>query len=131
MNQKIKDQVVRHGETLLAIFPGATITDPVNLCRRLRRIEARASKAATDYCNGDISSERWESLSDAIENEIAGLLGMSPEAREQMGFFVNGDPRGYALKLGDEWTRNYNETTDGPRLYSDWGGYGIIAPEFS
>lgn len=125
-------QVTRHGETLLAIFPGATVTDPVNLCRKLRRLESRASKAATDWCNGEISSDRWESISDAIENEVAGLLGMSPEQRDALK--VNGDPRGYGLKLRTEYTKTVNDALrsgDGARpIETDWGGYGILAPEF-
>jgi hypothetical protein len=38
--------------------------------------------------------------------------------------YVNRDARGYALKIKDEWMRDNRVT-----LYSDWGGYGIIAPD--
>lgn len=40
--------------------------------------------------------------------------------------FVNLDPRGFALKIDDEWMR-----ASGATLYSDWGGYGIIAPDLT
>jgi len=40
--------------------------------------------------------------------------------------FINGDPRGYALKINDKYVRE-NQL----RIYSDMGGYGIIAPEFN
>lgn len=40
--------------------------------------------------------------------------------------FVNRDPRGYALKISDEWMQQHNAT-----LHRDWGGYGIIAPDLS
>lgn len=41
--------------------------------------------------------------------------------------FLNGDPRGYALKIEDEWLRDRPEV----RIHKDWGGYGIIAPDLS
>jgi hypothetical protein len=37
------------------------------------------------------------------------------------GFFINGDPRGYSLKIKEKIY---------PELHQDWGGYGILAPEF-
>ena len=42
--------------------------------------------------------------------------------REQ--FFINTDPRGYALKLNI--TAIEQAKYD---IYRDWGGYGILAPE--
>jgi hypothetical protein len=42
--------------------------------------------------------------------------------------FLNGDPRGYALKITSE---ERNQLRDkGINLYSDFGGYGILSPEF-
>lgn len=38
----------------------------------------------------------------------------------------NGDARGYALKIEDNYMRENNIV-----LFQDWGGYGIIAPDFS
>jgi len=38
--------------------------------------------------------------------------------------FFNSDPRGYALKIKDDYTRDIT-------IYRDWGGYGILAPDFS
>ena len=39
---------------------------------------------------------------------------------------INGDPRGYALKVDDKWVCGNNAV-----LKRDWGGYGILAPEFT
>ena len=39
--------------------------------------------------------------------------------------FVNGDPRGYALKIDDSYVKKFNL-----KIERDWGGYGIIAPDF-
>ena len=40
--------------------------------------------------------------------------------------FLNGDPRGYALKIKDDFIRD-NKVN----IYKDWGGYGIFAPDFA
>jgi len=40
--------IKEHGRNLLAIFPDATEKDPVKLCKKLRRIEAKAHRAADD-----------------------------------------------------------------------------------
>ena len=38
----------------------------------------------------------------------------------------NGDARGYALKIPDNYMRENNI-----RLFTDWGGNGILAPDFT
>ena len=44
------------------------------------------------------------------------------------GLFINGDARGYALKINDKiMQQEYKETG----LHQDWGGYGILAPEIN
>ena len=40
-----------------------------------------------------------------------------------VAIFLNLDPRGYALKIDDQDARALD-------IYKDWGGYGIICPEF-
>ena len=43
--------------------------------------------------------------------------------KNQFNVFVNGDARGYALKLKSEFIKDKT-------IHRDWGGYGIIAPDF-
>ena len=40
--------------------------------------------------------------------------------------FVNGDARGYALKIDSECVKD-----EALEIYKDGGGYGILAPDFS
>ena len=40
--------------------------------------------------------------------------------------FVNGDCRGYALKIFPDFITKNNF-----KIYLDWGGNGIIAPDFT
>lgn len=130
MNAKTLEAITRHGNTLLAIFPDASEKDPVALCKKLRRIETRASRAAEDYCNGKIGSHGWTVAEERALDELIRLF--VPQSSELLkAFHINGDPRGYALKMDDAWTRQYNRTTTGDRLHTDWGGYGILAPDLT
>jgi hypothetical protein len=108
-----------HGERLLAIFPSATERDPVELCRKLRRLEAKAQAIALRLCNGpefEGGYDQVDALCEAIIAKVNTLLGPGP------CIFVNRDPRGYALKIRTEDARDL-------RIMKDWGGYGIIAPD--
>lgn len=130
MNAKTLEAITRHGNTLLAIFPGSSEKDPVALCKKLRRIETRASRAAEAYCNGEISSNGWTVAEEKALDELIRLF--VPQSSELLkAFYINSDPRGYALKMDDKWTRQFNRTTTGDRLHSDMGGYGILAPDLT
>jgi len=128
--EQMYSRIGAHGETLLAIFPSATEKDPVKLCKKLRRYETRAQRLATDFCNGAINIEQWEQEAVKVKASVCQLLSLTEALAHETGFFINSDPRGYALKLSDVWTRGFNSTSE-TRLYTDWGGYGILCPDFS
>jgi hypothetical protein len=113
--QRQAEQIKAHGENLLAIFPNATERDPLTLCKKLRRIEVRANRAACDACNHQAGADAWEAKGNKARAEANAILGTDR-------VWVNGDPRGYALKV---------DLRDGENLRRDWGGYGIIAPEIT
>jgi phytoene dehydrogenase-like protein len=117
MNTKIEVQARKHGLQLINLFNLDPQTDPVKLCQQLHKLELRATHAHENYCNTGEDCD--EKIDNAITTKVMKLLN-NPEA-----FFMNQDPRGYALKLKSEWTH-----TNAPSLYQDWGGYGIICPEF-
>lgn len=132
-NQAMKERMEAHGNDLRAIFPNATETDPVKLCRKLIRLENQAHRAATCLCNtGSLNwSEPNQFAKESTEGEVDKffadilhkvnlVLGDGPP------IFVNRDPRGYALKIHDNYVRSHNLT-----IHRDWGGYGIIAPDLS
>lgn len=125
--------------------------DGIKAYRTLRRIEKEAHYWAEVSCNGGIlvpARTQWDGrawhkiereriipreLSEEEENKIYSRLekrvkrvfgGMLP-----VGFMFNGDPRGYSLKIKTE----ANNLPNGERVisYTDWGGYGILAPDFS
>jgi len=108
----------RHLETLTKLS-----ADPnggpycFDLFSKLKRLENKANRIVTLDCNGEIDSEKAETELNKIENKVKQLL---PGLKS---FFINGDPRGYSLKIGEAEAKALN-------MWSDWGGYGILAPEF-
>ena len=121
------EQIKDHGENLLHLFPRATERDPIKLCKKLRRMEAKAQEIALRLCNGPKfpgGDDEADALTGAILAKVNAILGnYGPDA---VPVFANRDPRGYALKIDDVWMHNKQA-----RIYSDWGGYGIIAPEIT
>jgi hypothetical protein len=111
MTQRIK----KHGDNLKAIFN--LDIDSIKLCKQLFRLENKAHKLATDYCNGDFQGD-IEKESEKILSKVANILNTNT-----FNMFFNTDARGYALKFFE----NFSE--DKP-IHKDWGGYGIIAPDF-
>lgn len=110
----------KHGEDLNRIFN--TELDPVVLCKKLHSIEIRAHKLAEDYCNGIEPDDTLEDMDIAILCKVDAILNFRVQ---NIPVFFNKDPRGYALKIEESYTHRNNLD-----IYQDWGGYGIIAPEF-
>lgn len=163
MNDRTREAVRKHGQQLLAIFPNAVEREPIELCKRLRRLEGEATRHALRLCNGPEweSEEAREADKERILDKVNRLLGNVHEYQPKTGakcgcrrgierdncpncegtgqcvnftairnrkplvpVLLNGDPRGYALKIDDTWMREAKTP-----LHQDWGGYGIIAPE--
>lgn len=130
MNTKQKNdmynRIAEHGENLKAIFNLAPETNPIALCKALRRIEARASRAAVDYCNGVIWTEQYDKKTALIEKALDKVLNYKAQ---NIPVQVNGDPRGYMLQIDDRYTRELRET--GKYIKVDFGGCGLIAPDLT
>jgi hypothetical protein len=121
MNKKerLYSMIMKHGQNLKAIFNLDPNTDPVQLSKRLFRLENKAHRLALDFCNGNIDQLTWDNEASKILDKVQAIL------KNKKNIFVNGDARGYALKIDDNYIRvnNFN-------IHRDWGGYGIIAPDF-
>jgi len=112
----------QHGERLKALFRLFASTDSLELYNKLHRIEARAHNYAERVCNGDIEpTDEQDAAHDAsILRSVRKILGYA-----DIPIIINGDPRGYALKIPDKWVREHKAN-----IYTDMGGYGIICPDF-
>lgn len=122
--EKMYSEITKHGQNLLTIFPAATEKDPVKLAKKLFRLEVRAHRLTERLCDSIPEAEIVAANAelDKIGIRVQQILGIAADASH---IFINHDPRGYALKVNDSWLRD-----NGHVLYRDWGGYGILAPDF-
>lgn len=97
--------------------------DGDKIYRALRRLEVGLHRSATNACNGDLPMYMWSQKERYAKKRVKEIFGA-----EVPGFFVNGDPRGYALKIDDKIERTVLYPA-GIYLHRDWGGYAILAPE--
>lgn len=95
----------------------------------IKRLETEANRVQTADCNGELTEVEASDADMRISNRVASLFG----GKLPKGFFINGDPRGYTLKLDPEaWkvSDNAQENWEArPIKYTDWGDYMILAPE--
>jgi hypothetical protein len=117
--KELYENITAHGDNLKKLFKLDNSVDSVKLCKSLLRLENKAHKIALDYCNhGNIDQDS------AVKNilfQVAVLLKIEISDADEI--FFNGDARGYALKINDEFVKD-------KEIFKDWGGYGIIAPDF-
>jgi hypothetical protein len=143
---RMRGQILTHGFNLARIFNVCTSYDPaqipeepatvcfkcgklryhhggpVALAKQVHRIEVRAHRLAEEYCNGIIDETQDAKNEASILKALDNILNFKAQG---IPVFVNGDPRGYALKIADEYVKAHNL-----EIHRDWGGYGILAPEF-
>ena len=110
--QMMYNKIQKHGDNLKAIFN--LDIDSVKLCKQLLRLENKAHRLAEDHCNG---------ITENIESDTSKIIDKVKKILNTNEVFLNGDPRGYALKLCDQFSKD-------KIIHKDWGGYGIIAPDF-
>ena len=119
MNKQTQMKVYQYGEKLKKIF-GLSI-EPVLLCRRLRRLEAIAHRLAEDFCNGTMQEPEFSNKIKQVREKLRVMLELD---RNKIPVFINGDPRGYALKIVDDYVREHKLD-----ISTDMGGYGLLAPD--
>lgn len=146
LKQNIKHALIReHGLGLIKFFGlDPNLVSPVELCKKLRRLENQAHKITTALCNGfpdldyDLQEDYIKHLEDRldkIEQTARDYLWENQDKAKKNfkkinAIFINGDPRGYALKLDTE-TIKYFEELGEEFPHKDWGGFGILAPDLT
>jgi hypothetical protein len=92
----------------------------------LCKLEWRASRDAARVCNGEVQrSDSDQELYDTrLLDSVDAITGFRSKG---VPVFLNGDPRGCALKVPSDWIQEHDS---GPeiRLERDMGGYGLLAP---
>ena len=120
--ERMYKRIEKHGNDLIRLFPDTVELDPIKLCKKLRTIELKAERITLELCNGVPSARAVaaEAQLEKMHDKVCQILGV---ARRWQHIFINRDPRGYALKLSGPFS-------EGKPIYKDWGGYGILAPDF-
>ena len=140
---RMYEEIAKHGQNLIHLFSLPADTDPVILCKKLKRLETKAHHATTCLCNTntlnmlglnrftgyDVHQATDEEQDEFFDKILNGLDKILNFRAQNIPVFINYDPRGYALKIKSEWTRGY--AIAGGRIETDFGGYGLIAPEFT
>jgi hypothetical protein len=137
--QRMYQRIEKHGNDLKAIF-NLESADPIKLSKQLHGLEVKANRAATCLCtntldrleltryeeqSGDVrqaTEEEQDTFFDSILNKVDKILNFK---KQNIPVFINHDPRGYALKIKSEYVQ-----TNQVDIYRDFGGYGILSPEF-
>ena len=136
-------RIEKHGNDFIKLFNLSPDTDPVKLCKQLFSLENKVHRVMCNLCNTnnvqgiapgyaysgrgnkvwnqiETSEEEQEKIFDGFKRKLENIIGIHSFV------FFNHDPRGYALKIKD----TYIQAND-IRMYTDMGGYGIIAPDFN
>lgn len=123
MNKKQQqaEDILQHGFKLKRIFNIGDEIGPVELCKKVHRLETTQHRLNEISCTREMTA-REEKQDEGMLDRLDAILGFKAL---NIPVFVNGDPRGYAFKIPSEYVREHNLD-----IHTDWGGYGIIAPEF-
>lgn len=108
---------------------GMGVAGDVQQMKRLATIEKSLHQYAERECCEAISDKVQRRMDARREAWLVEVRAMLPLVADHI--FANGDPRGWALKLSDEFMRGqYGLDPDSPinRLQRDWGGYGLLCP---
>ena len=119
-------RIKKHGEDIKKIFSLPADTDPIKLCKSLRRLETQAQTIQETHGNGYYETAARQEAVLIVKLKNLLMPDSTPEEFLKFGIFLNTDPRGYALKIPDEIVKKNAWT-----IYKDWGEYGIIAPDLN
>ena len=119
-----KTKIRNNYEKLRAVYGplGLSSVNDVWALHRLDQLEVKLHHHAEMACNVPLSENQERYHERYEKNAIAEVERMLPMLVGKM--FVNGDPRGYALKIHDK----HGELIESCGIATDWGRYGLIAP---
>ncbi len=117
-------EIMAHINNLSSIFGWeGDYLERTRMYRGLCRVERRASRDNERVCNGEV--DRTDEAQDRYDNRILAEVNRLTSYRDKnIPVFLNGDPRGHALKIESEWVAKQEVS-----IYRDWGGYGILCPD--
>ena len=115
------EQAIKEHEKNLSTFFGREIS-----YKELKALDEKVHSFNENCCSYEISEIEQEETQNYFFEELLKIVGK--ENKDKV--FLNGDPRGYSLKIPYELTRKFWDTNK-INIYRDMGGYGILAPDFN
>ena len=117
--ERMYEKIKNHGEELKKLFSLDQNIDPVKLCKDLFTIENALYRSFEKECNENLSKydNIFRSKYLSRLDKVCNKYGINRNI-----IFINPDPRGYTLKIKEQNSKNF--------YFKDWGGNGIIAPDF-
>ena len=119
MYKNNQDAILRHCANVERLY-GPFILDKIDTFKRLRRAERRVNRATERLANGEITDEQFDAIAERARVIVYGLFADSRAITRDL--WIDSDPRGYALKLGDDMRH--------AGIFTDWGGRAILAPDY-
>ena len=119
-------RIKKHGEDIKKIFSMPVNTDPIKLCKSLRRLESTAQAIQETHGEGFYKLAAAQEAALMVKLKALLMPAATPEEFLNFGIFLNTDPRGYALKIPDNIVKENAWT-----IHKDWGEFGIIAPDLN
>ena len=120
-----KNEIRRHYDKLRKIYGhfGLSVVNDVMAIQRLDVLDKTLHRHATMACNVPLSETQTRHHERFELEAIAEVETMLPKLKGKI--FVNGDPRGFALKIHDE---HRGDLIYESGVHRDWGGYGCLSP---
>lgn len=119
----VKQQLIaKHIETLQMVgFVGTW--------QQIQKLEKEVNAFAEKRCSVYIEQNVITKKKANFIKKIKSLFDKDAEILQYI--IINGDPRGYGLKIDDNYVWDLREKTDGKiNIFTDLGGNGILAPNF-
>ena len=114
----------------LASYLGVTNPDGKRISVALWKAEKMGTQRAERMCSDSTyTQEAQDADKEAVLVAVCRAFSRSHKYPPP-GFFINSDPRGYALKIDNE-TKVGRELIARVGLHTDMGGYGILSPEIT
>lgn len=102
---------------------GMPLAGDVDMMHRLCTLERTLHRHAELACSVPLSDTQERHHERKSDQAIEEIETMMPKLAGKV--FVNGDPRGWALKIDDAHKDLINDS----RIARDWGGYGLLSPD--
>jgi hypothetical protein len=125
MNKKerFNSQLKRHILALCELYKELTgneldYFEGIKISKKLRGLEAKISKISLDYCNGVYNN--YEEIAPKLNKYEADIKNLFDTDKNFI--YINLDPRGFALKINEDFKTDAN-------FFTDWGRYKLLAPE--